>query len=95
MSTYSINLETATWETTEALLNLDRTFIGTPNYMGIDYFWAHEYRHYLRDASIYQRKQVHKKWMEADLDFLETSQTHWNIIGEVLKKRIPNLARGD
>ena len=39
LDTYSINLETITWTATKALLDLDDTFIGTPNYMGITYFW--------------------------------------------------------
>lgn len=89
MSTYSINLETATWETTEALFKLDKTFIGTPHYMGLTYFWAYEYRHYLRDASIYQRKRVHKKWLDAGLPFEEVTQQHWDIIGKVLKAKVP------
>ena len=91
MSTHSINLETITWEATDALLKLDATFVGTRSYLGLAYFWAYEYRHYLRSASVAQCKKVHKKWLEADLDFLETSQAHWNIIGEVMKKPVPNL----
>tara|TARA_R100001244_G_C5094372_1_gene117209 strand:+ start:293 stop:589 length:297 start_codon:yes stop_codon:yes gene_type:complete len=91
MNTYSINLNTATWETTEALLNLDKTFIGTPNYMGIRYFWSYDYRHYLRDASPYQRKRVHKKWIDEGLCFSAISQKHFNIIGEILKKEVPIL----
>ena len=67
LDTYSINLETITWTATKALLDLDDTFIGTPNYMGITCFWDYEYRHYLRDASPSQRIEVHKKWLDADL----------------------------
>ena len=93
MSTYSINLNTTTWEATDALIQLDKKFIGSPSYMGLAYFWAYEYRHYLRDATVAQCKKVHKKWMEADLDFLETSQAHWDIIGEVLKKDVPTNNR--
>ena len=93
MSTYSINLETITWQATDALLKLDETFIGTPSYLGLAYFWAYEYRHYLRSASVAQCKKVHKKWLDADLDFLETSQAHWDIIGKVLKQPVPNLIK--
>jgi hypothetical protein len=65
--------------------------LGTPNYMGITYFWPHEYRHYLRDASPYQRKRVHKKWIDEGLCFSAISQKHFNIIGEILKKEVPIL----
>jgi len=88
MSTYSINCNTISWEATNALIKLDMTFVGTPNYLGMTYFWAYEYRHYMRDASIAQRVKVHKKWLEAGLDFLETSKAHWDIIGAVLKKDV-------
>ena len=91
MATHSINLETISWEATDALIKLDETYVGTPSYLGMAYFWAYEYRHYMRDASIAQRVKVHKKWLKAGLDFLETSQHHWDIIGEVLKKDVPNL----
>ena len=91
MSTYSINLNTISWDATDALIKLDETFVGTPNYLGMTYFWAYEYRHYMRDASIAQRVKVHKKWLQAGLDFLKTSQAHWDIIGKVLKKDVPNL----
>ena len=30
-------------------LDDDKARIGTPDYRGHAYFWAHEYRHYLRD----------------------------------------------
>ena len=42
----------------------------------------------MREASIAQRVKVHKKWLEAGLDFLETSKAHWDIIGAVLKKDV-------
>jgi|TARA_R110001592_G_scaffold270435_1_gene536891 hypothetical protein len=88
MSTYSINLNTITWTATKALLDLDDSYIGTPNYMGITYFWHHEYRHYLRDASPSQRIRVHKKWLDADLDLDGITKKHWDIVGEVLKKDV-------
>ena len=88
LDTYSINLETITWTATKALLDLDDTFIGTPNYMGITYFWDYEYRHYLRDASPSQRIEVHKKWLDADLGLDGVTKKHWDIIGAVLKKDV-------
>jgi len=38
MATYSINLNTTTWEATDALIQLDKKFIGSPSYMGLAYF---------------------------------------------------------
>jgi len=91
MNTYIINLETTTFEATEAIIKLDNGYIGTNNYMGIAYFWAGEYKHYLRDASPYQRKRVHKKWLDLNLDFSAITQKHWDIIGEVLREEVPRV----
>ena len=38
--------------------------VGTKNYNGQDWFWPHDYRHYLRDANAKQRKLVHNGWMK-------------------------------
>ena len=37
---------------------------GTKNYNGIDWFWPHDFRHYLRDANSKQRKLVHNGWLK-------------------------------
>ena len=85
--TYSINMGTIGWKATTALLGLDKTFIGdTDNYMGLSYFWNYEYRHYLRDASISQKKRVHKKWLQNGLDLSGVSQDHLNTTNQILKK---------
>ena len=66
--TYSINLNKTTAIATKALMDLDDSFINTPHYMGITYFWAYEYRHYMRDLTIAKRKQVHAKLLKFGLD---------------------------
>ena len=69
-----------TWDSYAKLLKLDDTFIGTPNYMGLDYFWHSEYKHYLRDASPVQRVRVHKKLLKAGLKVDGCSKKHEQII---------------
>ena len=59
---------------------LDKTFIGTPNYMGVAYFWHYEYRHYLRDASEIERVRVHKRFLKAGLRVDGCSKKHEQII---------------
>tara|TARA_R110000822_G_C14916238_1_gene450845 strand:- start:239 stop:490 length:252 start_codon:yes stop_codon:yes gene_type:complete len=80
-----LDTNTMTWEATEALLQLDRTFINTPNYLGVQYFWAYKYRHYLRDVSSSVRRRIHKKFMSAGLDVGEESEKHLEIIKGVIK----------
>ena len=46
--------------------------IGTKNYDGKDYFWPHDYRHYLRDASSKQRKAVHNAWVKIGVPVKKT-----------------------
>jgi hypothetical protein len=62
-----LNTEEITWKATTALLKLDDKFIGTPDYMGVTYFWAYEYRHWLRDSTYYRRRLVHSKFLKAGL----------------------------
>ena len=73
-------LETLTLEANIALCELDRTFIGTKNYMGIAYFWAYEYRWPMRDVTVAMRKKIHGKLLKAGLKVDEESEAHRAII---------------
>lgn len=75
-----INLETITFEAFSKLLELDQSFVRTPNYMGIAYFWNYEYRHYLRDMSQYRRRLVHKKGLQENVDFRKVGKRQQEII---------------
>ena len=66
-----------------AHLDLDRSFFGTPDYQGFAHFWAHHYRHQLRDASPYQRRLVHKRLCLAGLPLDGVSDQHDEIINKV------------
>jgi hypothetical protein len=61
-------------------LELDASFIGTPDYMGVAYFWHYDYRHYLRDSSPYRRRLVHKHLMAAGLDPAGNTSAHTAIV---------------
>lgn len=71
-----INTETLTWEATEALLKLDAGFVGTEHYMGMAYFWNHEYRYPMRDASYHTRKIVHGRLLEMGIEVNGQSPAH-------------------
>lgn len=68
------------------MIFLDEKFIGTPDYMGICYFWNYEYRHYLRDASFAIRQKVHKDLLDAGLPTDEASDKHLKIIIKYCKQ---------
>ena len=55
----------------EAIQKLDQSFVGTKNYMGLAYFWDHEIKHWLRDATPYQRVKAHKLFMANNIPFNE------------------------
>ena len=89
---YSLNLNIATWNATKAILELDKSFVGTPDYMGVAYFWTHEFKHTLRDVTVSQRRRIHKLWLKEGLSFeggydpkIDTAP-HWEGINRVLKK---------
>lgn len=81
--TYSINLNTVSSEIFSALSDLDQKHVGTEHYMGIAYFWGQDTKHQLREASIAQRKRIHKKWLAESLDLLGATDRHFDIIQEV------------
>ena len=88
---YAINLEVLPWDATVAILNLDKSFVGTPNYMGVAYFWAHEYKHLLRGATISQRRRIHNKALGLGLDFCEVGVKQWELIGRVLRMSVEEM----
>ena len=79
-----LSRERWTMKATKDLFELDETYIGTRHYLGLAYFWSHEYRHSLRDASPYYRKLVHDKILEAGLELSGVSYEH----DKILKKNI-------
>lgn len=68
------------------LSQLDKTFIGTENYMGFAYFWGHEYKHILRDCNNKQRQRIHGAWVEAGLDLTGHSEAHYAVIVKHARK---------
>jgi len=73
-----------TFEAFDKIFKLDKTFVGSENYLGLAYFWAMEYKHYLRDCSMAKRRKIHKKWLQSGLDLTGISDQHLNIIKTVL-----------
>lgn len=85
MSDYAINLNAISWDASGEIYKLDKKFIGTEDYMGVAYFWSHEYKHFLRDFTVSQRRRIHKKALKLGVDFTEVGLKQWELIGEVLK----------
>ena len=77
----SINLNKIQWYA----IDLDKSFIGTSDYMGCAYFWAYEYRHYLRDVSYAVRRKVHKQFLKCFLLVDGESDQHLEIIRKITK----------
>lgn len=65
---------------------LDATFIGTPNYMGVAFFWNREYRHSLRAASHAVRRRIHRSFLRAGLSLDGYSVEH----DAIVRAAIPN-----
>jgi hypothetical protein len=88
---FTINLETLSWNATVALRELDEKFVGTPDYMGVAWFWHHEYRHYLRPndeigaGTPAKLRRVHKALLKAGLTLNGESDSHDRVIGRVLR----------
>lgn len=85
-ATIDFNSSYVTVDAFNAIFKLDKAFVGTDSYLGLAYFWAYEYRHYLRDCTMAKRRKVHKKWLQAGLDLEGVSDKHLSIIKYTLKE---------
>ena len=94
--TYAINMNTASPTATQALRALDRTYVGTEDYLGLAFYWDHEVKYWMRDASTAKRKKIHELLLKAgekpvnDPEFpnsryFETNDTVREIMRRVLK----------
>ena len=92
-STYKTDLNVVTFDAFCALNALDKTFVGTPNYMGVAFFWGHGVKHYLREASQAERRKIHKKWLAEGLDLHGESYRHHEIIRQVMPSFRAELAK--
>jgi hypothetical protein len=70
---------------------LDQGLVGTPEYLGIAYFWASEYKHELRAATPKQRKAVHDAILAAGLRLDDVTQTHAAIVRKFTAKRVKKV----
>lgn len=65
------------------LKELDQQLVNTEDYMGMAYFWGHEYKHYLRGATDSQRRRVHKQLLTEGLELNGKSKRHLEIIQKI------------
>ena len=68
-----------------AMIELDKKFIGTEDYIGLASFWNHEYRYYLRDITYAKKRKIHKEWLKVGLDLEGISDQHFAIIKKQCK----------
>jgi hypothetical protein len=62
------------------LLQLDEKFIGTNSYLGLAFFWSHDYRHYLREQSPTRLQKIHQELLKAGLTPHGVSSEHEAVI---------------
>ena len=83
---YVINMNTVSFKVFCAINDLDNTLVGTKDYIGLAYFWgSNGTKHYLREATISQRKKIHNLWIKEKLNLTEDSPKHYEIIKKVIK----------
>lgn len=80
LNNYKINPNKLSPEAFKKLSDLDESFIGTKDYMGIAWFWNYEYRHWLRDVPYNIRKKIHDLFLDANLNVHEESEKHLSIL---------------
>lgn len=85
--TNNLTLPVKTHSAFVKLWELDKTLVGTPDYLGIAYFWDCEYKQLLRIATPNQCKTVHDRLLAAGLKLDGVSDQHKAIIERVLLKK--------
>jgi len=81
--TDTLNLEALTTDAYIKLQRLDKTLVRTPDYMGLAYFWHHDFRFHLRDASYAKRRKIHNQWLKQGIDFDHPCDAAWNIVRKI------------
>jgi len=81
-----INFSSISSEAFKTIHKLDKSWIGSNNYIGLAYFWNYEYRHFLRDITTSKRRRIHTKLLQAGLDLSGASDAHLSIIRSVVKQ---------
>jgi hypothetical protein len=79
---------TTTPEAYERLSKLDTELVGSPDYLGLCWFWHHDYRHNMRAATPAERRRVHAAFIKAGLDVEGTSKTHAAIVERITEPRL-------
>ena len=85
--TNNLTLPVTTHLAFQRLWTLDQTLVGTPEYLGVAFYWAHEYKHHLRIATPRQRKTIHDRLLAAGLELDGVSDRHKAIVERVLLKK--------
>lgn len=81
-----INFSSISSEAFKMIHELDKSWIGSDNYIGLAYFWNYEYRHFLRDTTTSKRRRIHNKLLQTGLDVSGASDDHLSIIRSVVKQ---------
>ena len=96
-----IDLNTATSNAINELFDLDKKFVGTHDYLGLAFFWGYEFKHWLRDCTVAERKKVHSEWLKQGLNFAADYNNgidcapHWKIIKQVCKTVTEQEEKGE
>ncbi len=80
---YVLDLNHLTSNALSKLTALDESLIGTPDYMGIAYFWDMQYKFVMREVSIVDRRKVHQALLHAHLPVDGVSPQHAEIIAKM------------
>ena len=90
---YNLNLKSITWKAHQKLMDVDKKFIGTKDYMGLVYFHNYGYRHILRDdPSITQRRKIHAELLKRGLKVDKMSKEHNEVIAKYMTVKISKIS---
>jgi hypothetical protein len=85
---YYINIETLPSNSFMKIIELDKTLVGTEDYMGFAYFWAYEYRHYMRSQRPHTLRKIHSTFLANKMELNGVSERHFDIIKRTVNHKL-------
>ena len=87
---YNVNIETIPQGAFMKILEVDKDFVGTENYMGFAFFWAYEYRHYMRSQRPHTLRKIHNAFLSNKMGLSGQSEKHFDIIKRTVNHKLNN-----
>ena len=88
-----VNLHTSvSFKAWQSISDLDSSFVGTKDYIGVAFFWDHAVKWWLRDATPAKRRKIHNLILDAgEIPVKEAGMTYFrtnDVVRSIVEKEL-------